>query len=114
MDPTKAFDFLKSVLPSMLKLGGDGLDAFVVIAVMVLAGVLFGVGIDQFVVVFLTVGLAWVYFWKRDRSDVHKERMAQIAIDKIEAEKGARVREKARKQLSKPDGSGNGAERDRT
>lgn len=96
-----ALEFLKSILGPMLKLGLDGLDAFVTIALFIIAGTLFGAGMEQGVVAVLVLAIAALYFWRRDRSDTYKARIAELEIEKVERELGQATRDKARKRLTK-------------
>lgn len=93
--------FLKAILGPLLKLGLDGLDAFVVIALFVLAGGLFKLGMDQYLVAGLCAILGLAYFHRRERSDAHKERLAAMKVEDIERRRGDAVRSKARKRLAK-------------
>ncbi len=99
-------EFLKSIIGPLLKLGLDGLDAFVVIALLVLTGSLFSVGMDQYLVAVIVLGLGGAYFYRRNRSDDHKERLAELEVEKIERDRGAAVREKARKRLARSKSTG--------
>jgi hypothetical protein len=76
---------------------------------LVFTGVLIRAGLDQYLAVTIVVFLGGAYFWRRDRSDAYKERLAALEVEKIERERGAAVREKARKRLSRTQGSGNRA-----
>lgn len=66
--------------------------------------------VDPYLSAVLVVAVDFCYLWQRNRHDYHVERMAQIKVDQIERKQGQKVREQARKRLTKQDAESTGAQ----